>query len=154
MFQSTSRLLIILSLLTCVRTSIAAATAEPAHLQPFRSDGCSLFPNGTFAQQALWLRCCQAHDLAYWQGGDYQARLQADRDLQHCVATVGEPKIAKLMLAGVRVGGSPYLPTPFRWGYGWPYPRGYQPLTEPELKQVNQLQRQSPLAQQLQVVAN
>lgn len=29
------------------------------------------------------------------------------------------------MLSGVRVGGSPYWPTKFRWGYGWSYPHGY-----------------------------
>lgn len=29
----------------------------------------------------------------------------------------------RLMLAGVRVGGAPWWPTPFRWGYGWPWPR-------------------------------
>jgi len=56
------------------------------------------------------------------------------------VASVGEPEIAKLMLLGVRVGGTPYLPTQFRWGYGWPYPRLYGALTEAELKQAKQIQ--------------
>jgi len=49
-----------------------------------------------------------------------------------------------LMLAGVRVGGTPYLPTRFRWGYGWPFFRGYQPLNADELKQIetlNQIRR-------------
>jgi len=27
------------------------------------------------------------------------------------------------MFVGVRVGGTPYLPISFRWGYGWPYLR-------------------------------
>jgi hypothetical protein len=26
------------------------------------------------------------------------------------------------MRGGVLVGGMQLLPTPFRWGYGWPYP--------------------------------
>jgi hypothetical protein len=43
------------------------------------------------------------------------------------------------MFAGVRVGGSPYFPTPFRWGYGWSYPRGYGALSEQELAQVIKL---------------
>ncbi len=98
-------------------------------LSPFTSDGCSSFPDGTLAAKNLWLACCTAHDLAYWQGGSYQQRLTADRELQQCVARTGEDEIARLMLAGVRVGGTPYLPTRFRWGYGWPYLRGYQPLT-------------------------
>jgi len=44
-----------------------------------------------------------------------------------------------LMLAGVRVGGTPFLPTEFRWGYGWSYPRFYGELNEDELKQVERL---------------
>ena len=64
----------------------------------------------------------------------------ADQQLQQCVAKVGAPQIAKLMLAGVRVGGSPYLPTPFRWGYGWSYPRGYKVLTTEEINQINALE--------------
>lgn len=44
------------------------------------------------------------------------------------------------MLAGVRVGGTPYLPTMFRWGYGWPYPRGYKALTDEERQQIEALE--------------
>ena len=108
-------------------------------LQPFQSDGCSAFPDGTMAQQKLWLKCCQQHDLAYWQGGTEKQRQQADKALQQCVAQTGEEEVALIMLAGVRVGGSPHLPTPFRWGYGWPYPRPYGELTEEEKKQVQAL---------------
>jgi len=110
-------------------------------LKPFVSDGCSAFPDGTLEQKELWLACCQQHDLEYWQGGTYQERLASDQALKACVANVGEPEIALLMLAGVRVGGTPYLPTRFRWGYGWPYPRLYGPLTESELSQVEKLTR-------------
>lgn len=109
------------------------------NLRPFTSDGCSSFPDGTFEQKELWLSCCTAHDYAYWQGGTYDERLIADKELQQCVASVGEPQIAKLMLAGVRVGGSPYFPTSFRWGYGWSYPRWYQALAEDEKKQIDLL---------------
>lgn len=105
-------------------------------LKPFSSDGCSAFPDGTFEQNQLWLRCCTAHDYAYWQGGTYQQRVDADKALRRCVAAVGEEEIALLMLAGVRVGGSPFFPTTFRWGYGWSYPRFYGELSEEELEQV------------------
>lgn len=105
-------------------------------LKPFSSDGCSAFPDGTFEQNQLWLRCCTAHDYAYWQGGTYQQRVEADKALRRCVAAVGEEEIALLMLAGVRVGGSPFFPTSFRWGYGWSYPRFYGELSEEELEQV------------------
>ena len=108
-------------------------------LKPFRSDGCSSFPDGTIQQSTLWLRCCYQHDLSYWQGGTKLQRMVADYDLQQCVNAVGEPTIAKLMLAGVRVGGSPYFPTTYRWGYGWSYMRGYKPLDANEKTQVQQM---------------
>jgi len=105
-------------------------------LSPFTSDGCSAFPDGTMKQQALWLNCCVQHDLAYWKGGTYQERLQADQALEMCVASVGEPQIAHLMLTGVRVGGSPYFPTTYRWGYGWSFGRGYQALSKTDKLQI------------------
>lgn len=108
-------------------------------LKPFTSDGCSAFPDGTFLQNELWLACCTAHDFAYWKGGSYQQRVEADDELQRCVEQVGEEAIALLMLAGVRVGGSPYWPTSFRWGYGWSYPKFYGELTPEELQQVAEL---------------
>ncbi len=117
---------------------ICPCWAFAGELKPFTTDACSSFPDGTLAQQSLWAECCIRHDLAYWQGGSYQDRLQADEALEQCVAKVGEPEIAKLMLAGVRVGGTPYLPTSFRWGYGWPWLRGYKSLTEVEKVQVKE----------------
>jgi hypothetical protein len=105
-------------------------------LQPFASDGCSTFPDGTLANNELWLSCCEKHDLAYWQGGSFSEKLYADESLQRCVANIGKPEVAKLMLAGVALGGSAYLPTAFRWGYGWPYPRIYKALSAEEEKQI------------------
>jgi hypothetical protein len=125
---------LLLLLLFMAPTGIALA----GDLEPFTTDGCSAFPDGTPDQRSLWIECCIRHDLAYWKGGTEAERKTADEALQACVAQVGEPEIAKLMLAGVRVGGSPYLPTPFRWGYGWPYKRGYQALTEAERTEVRQ----------------
>ena len=108
-------------------------------LAPFISDSCSAFPDGTFEQNKLWLSCCQKHDYDYWKGGTYKERVESDKALKACVSEVGEPEIALLMQAGVRVGGTPFLPTTFRWGYGWPYPRFYGVLSTSELKQVNAL---------------
>ena len=108
-------------------------------LKPFTSDGCSAFPDGTLAENELWLSCCEQHDLAYWKGGSYSAKIQADEALETCVAKIGNPEVAKLMLAGVAVGGSAYLPTTFRWGYGWPYPRLYKALSVEEEKQIEQM---------------
>lgn len=111
--------------------------ASASDIRPFESDGCSAFPDGTLRQNELWLGCCIEHDRAYWQGGTREQRRAADAALQDCVAGAGEPALARLMQAGVRVGGSPYFPTRFRWGYGWPWPRGYKALTDAELEQVH-----------------
>ncbi len=127
----------------CLLISFQALASE---IQPFKSDGCSSFPDGTLSQQDLWLDCCRVHDFAYWRGGTYQERQDADQALHQCVAAVGEPEIAALMLAGVRVGGTPYLPTKFRWGYGWPYTRGYQPLTAEDLKEIEAAEKTDPLS--------
>jgi hypothetical protein len=122
-------------------TSIPALATE--QLKPFTTDGCSDFPNGTPKHRKLWLKCCIEHDKKYWMGGTYKQRLQADFDLRACVQAVGKPAIAELMLAGVRVGGSPWWPTRFRWGYGWPYPHGYRALTPDELEQARKLLEQA-----------
>lgn len=108
-----------------------------AELKPFTSDGCSVFPDGRAEEQSLWLDCCIRHDLAYWKGGSYEDRLNADLLLEECVKNLGESRVANIMLAGVRIGGSPYFPTSFRWGYGWPFPRGYKQLSNEEQQQVN-----------------
>jgi hypothetical protein len=41
-------------------------------------------------------------------------------------------------LAGVRVGGSPYFPTFYRWGYGWPYLRGYKAISDDDKQLIKQ----------------
>ncbi len=70
-------------------------------------------------------------------GGSKEARKQADQDLQQCVEKLGEKELSNIMHLGVKIGGAPVFPTWYRWGYGWSYSRGYQTLTDDELKQVN-----------------
>ncbi|WP_299596787.1 FAD-binding oxidoreductase [uncultured Microbulbifer sp.] len=111
---------------------LSSAHSASTEIKPFTSDGCSAFPDGTIEQSKLWLECCQAHDYAYWKGGAMAEREAADDALKACVETTGEEQIALLMLAGVRIGGTPYLPTDFRWGYGWPMWRGYKALSPEE----------------------
>lgn len=125
------------------RTMLCLCTFVALHvnsteLHPFTSDGCSAFPDGTWDQNTLWLTCCTAHDFAYWKGGTYKQREEADRELQACVSQAGKPHISMIMLVGVRVGGTPFLPTTFRWGYGWKYPRVYRELTAEEREQVTE----------------
>lgn len=116
---------------------------ESRVLKPFSSDGCSSFPNGTGEDKNLWLNCCVEHDYDYWKGGTYEQRLASDKRLKMCVSQSGKPEIAYLMLAGVRVGGSPFWPTSFRWGYGWDYPSFYGELTDQQRQQVQDKSPQS-----------
>ncbi len=94
---------------------------DPKPPYDFKSDGCSCFPDGD------WVECCVLHDLVYWMGGTREERLKADATLRKCVADKGYPVIASFMYYGVRAGGVWWLPTPFRWGFGWPYPQSGPP---------------------------
>lgn len=126
-----------------VLLSLLAACATQPGLRPFVSDGCSWFPDRALVGKADWCSCCLAHDLAYWKGGTEEQRRQADRQLRDCVATkTGDAILAENMQAGVRAGGSPALPTPFRWAYGWPAGRGYQPLDGDEAAEASRLEEQ------------
>ncbi len=93
--------------------------AIPPH--PFTTDGCSVFPDGD------WQDCCVEHDLDYWCGGSSSERERADHRLATCVERAGHPTLGPLMRIGVRMGGVPWWPLPWRWGYGWDYPHGYDP---------------------------
>ena len=139
--QDKLKITVIITLFTCMTAALilSAYIALPDKLQPFTTDGCSAFPDSAIFTQTKWKKCCTMHDIAYWQGGTYEQRLQADLALEECVSRLGEPEIAQLMLAGVRAGGSPYLPTSFRWGYGWKYPRGYKVISIQEQLLVEEL---------------
>lgn len=111
---------------------------DAAQLAPFSSDGCSLFPDGSFTDRNQWCDCCQTHDRAYWQGGSAGDREQADALLRDCVlAKTNDPELAETMYLGARLGGHPAFPTWYRWGYGWPYGRGYQRLSAADRLQVH-----------------
>jgi hypothetical protein len=110
---------------------------QPAELAPFTSDGCTLFPDGTLKDRSQWCDCCLAHDLAYWQGGSAEERNLADATLRDCVLKqTGDQLLAETIYLGASAGGHPAFPTWYRWGYGWAYGRGYQPLSDGEKVQV------------------
>lgn len=97
-------------------------------IRPFTTDGCSGgIYRRLFRRDPPWLGCCTDHDRAYWRGGARGARRQADIDLMVCVAERGHPVVAFVMYLGVRAGGHPLLPLPWRWGYGHDWPRRYDP---------------------------
>ena len=122
--------------------AVFSAHAQAQALRPFATDGCSLFPDRSPSGKADWCSCCVAHDLVYWRGGTSEARLKADRELLACVRQqTGSDALADAMFVGVRSGGGPYLKTPYRWGYGWPYGRGYEPLSVAEQSQADKLEK-------------
>ena len=106
-------------------------------LRPFTSDGCSSFPDSIGPVD--WQHCCIDHDIAYWMGGTYYEKLEADEALNQCVREAAGSALGLLMESGVWVGGLSELPTSFRWGYGWIMNRGYQPLSELELETVQSM---------------
>lgn len=113
--------------------AVVVACSSESSLQPFKSDGCSLFPDSSLITRDDWCSCCFVHDIAYWKGGTYEEREAADSDLRKCVfERTGNETLAKLMYEGVRFGGSPYFYNWYRWGYGWGYERKYQQLTAAE----------------------
>lgn len=99
-------------------------------LKPFVTDGCSggmsWFWKHVLHKKLPWERACVVHDKRYWIGGTREMRRKADCELMGHVAISGHPVWAVLMYIAVRIGGSPWLPFPWRWGFGWKYGRGYR----------------------------
>jgi len=123
--------------------SVVAACSTDSELQPFSSDGCSLFPDSSLISESNWHSCCFEHDLAYWRGGTSAEREAADGLLRDCIATKTENEaLAVMMYEGVRLGGSPYFYSWYRWGYGWGYERKYQALTAEEARNADRLVRE------------
>lgn len=107
---------------------LTGCTAAP-EIQPLDSDGCSLFPDGSWGDRTLWCDCCFQHDMAYWRGGTEEERKRADEALRECVLEkTGNEGLAGLMYRGVRLGGASIFPS---W-YRWPYGRGNRPLAAKE----------------------
>lgn len=93
------------------------------------SDGCSggmsaiysklKFLHKKHGKTLEWRECCEDHDYAYYYGGTKNQKVAADEELGSCVAdVVGNKFFGKTMQIAVDIGGGPYLPTPYRWGYG------------------------------------
>jgi len=106
---------------------VAAILLTDPNLIPFKTDGCSMFPDtvdGVCISSA-----CIKHDIRYWCGlhGDTQARLDADLklkfDIEELVRIAGKTDSLRalddIVFAGVRLGGSEMWPTSFRWGSGY-----------------------------------
>ena len=93
----------------------------PLPPKAFESDGCSCWPDSD------WVECCVQHDLIYWKEGTHLEKKEADLKLKECVSKKGHRILGTLMYYGTRIGGVWWLPTPFRWGFGWEYPQSGPP---------------------------
>ncbi|MGB0644647.1 MAG: FAD-binding oxidoreductase, partial [Akkermansiaceae bacterium] len=69
----------LLMLFVCVT---GCGTKITPQLHSFESDGCSSFPDGTASEPVLWRDDCVVHDYAYWKGGTWKERRDADRELR------------------------------------------------------------------------
>lgn len=115
-------------------------STKPSELSVFKFDGCSCFPEGTLKEPDLWEQHCLVHDYTYWKGGTRNERKQADLKFRDGIRSEGKPVIAQIAYTGVRIGGTPWLPTPWRWGFGWrEYPRGYRAVSDEEKRQIEKL---------------
>ena len=101
------------------------------------SDGCSGGMSAGYAilakkfhdalgQTLPWRECCVVHGRPYYYGGTRKEKTAADEALKQCVKKKVKGKIpgewlGELMRLAVTPGGSPYLNTPWRWGYGEDY---------------------------------
>jgi hypothetical protein len=87
----------------------------------FATDGCTMFVNGS------WKECCIAHDHDYWQGGSAETRQESDERFKECIYTKTQNRPLSLgAYMIIRIGGVPYLATPWRWGYGWSFGKEYR----------------------------
>lgn len=95
----------------------------------FTWDGCS---GGVSALSNFFLRDvdwedgngCLTHDYAYWRGGTFKMKMNADNELYNHIVKIGHSKIyAYLVWITVVIGGLPFIPAPWRWGYGYPFPQ-------------------------------
>lgn len=124
----------------CLFCTLLSSCTTDSSLQPFTSDGCSLFPDSSLISENDWCSCCFEHDVRYWRGGTSEERKAADVELRGCVLEkTNSAGLSAAMYRGVRAGGSPYFYTWYRWGYGWSYDRKYQALTQNESRTADQL---------------
>ncbi|MFT6071311.1 MAG: hypothetical protein ACJAT2_000493 [Bacteriovoracaceae bacterium] len=111
------------------------AIARADVLQSFKSDGCSMYPDGLpLVEENKWVHCCVTHDMAYWVGGKKEEKLKADALLGQCVAEQTSELHGNLMELGVLAGGLPNSGLPWRWGYGFENGRSYKTMTLEEKK--------------------
>jgi|GEM_PF-1753923 len=124
------KLIILTSTVFLICISIGSFGAK---ISPFRTDGCSAYPDGIPGiDSRRWHHCCLAHDLSYWMGGPVEEKRKADNELNQCVSDASTSWHGSVMEWGVYLGGIPNTYFGWRWGYGFEESRSYDGLTEIE----------------------
>jgi hypothetical protein len=80
---------------------------------PFKSNGCSGF------REAKFFSCCFVHDLAFWSGGTWSDRRQADLVLRRCIVDISNGYIANFSYFLVRLAVVPGAIVNDGWGRAW-----------------------------------
>ncbi len=125
--------LIAIMILAITTTAAASHLKDPPLPNP--KDGCSCVPDFKFTS------CCDDHDRAYRHGGTWEQRKRADEKFRQCIRNKGYGVLDDIYYLGVRISAVPWLPTPFRWGFGYPFKkghRGYTPHSEETEKILNE----------------
>jgi hypothetical protein len=86
--------------------------------RPFTTDACSIAPNTLGDKE--WSQCCILNDFAYWCGGTNEERKAADEELRSCINAESQ-NMGDVYYWQMRLLGSKWLPSPWRWGYGDSY---------------------------------
>lgn len=100
---------------------VSGIAALPAPYADGCSGGMSAFYRNVLGKPPAWEACCDSHDKVYERGGTSDQRMIADRILRQCVSASGHNLEAWTMWLAVRVGGQPFFPFGWRWGYGRDY---------------------------------
>ena len=109
----------VLAILISASATLSAAQISDSEVLPSgaKSDGCTLIPDGHIRD------CCLRHDQEYFVGGTRKERRESDKRLFTCITKKTgfvHKLVAPFIWLGVRIGGVPFISTPFRWGFGLP----------------------------------
>jgi hypothetical protein len=113
--------------------SYLAVASDDQNLNPFETDFCTGYVEGTHDEPDLWKHCCVEHDLFFWAGGSSEDRDETDLRLKQCVEATGSKATSILMYYAIRIGGkSPIKIKNKQWGNAWRHRAHYQKLSEVE----------------------
>jgi len=92
-------------------------------MRPFESDGCSLIEPiyRAFGMVPPGREHCVEHDKEYWTGGTFSQLVGSNLRLGMRVAEGGHPILGIVRALSTMIGGLPFLPFPWRWGFGHRY---------------------------------